>query len=544
MTRRRVALSRAAAAALVAWIAGCHTPGWTSRGSMPADLSSLPGRTGTARLEIRPSFGANRAAQALDSGAIAIGAVKVSGPDIATPLGATMSLHAGAAASFSIDVPHGPNRVVEVRGLTAAGLEVSPRAVIRAVASVPDDSAIQVNPETTVAADVVLALRDARSPLERTVDRAALGSLVARLVRPSQAAAQGGVSGTAWETYPALVDSGAIATEILGGGSVPEPRSGMVRQGAWLTGKITGLLFGRRARVWADDPASLPVETGQDGSYTVGPLLPGVPVRLHVRSPFYEATASAVAAIDGGATRSVDVAIGGNYIHRRLLGNGCNQTGTVARWTQLPIRVLAVLPPASKAAEIGFRDEHPQAIVDAARVLEAEFPGTLSFQVDSAHEDDADIKDRIRRSDVYVRWYGQLKTGCSVPTVGCVLFYPENGILSGGCEFDPVVRNRALQVRIRLATRHHADGHTLDHRGVRRVALHELVHALGLDHSPDTRDVMYESTLAYFAHNVTLSARDRNTIAFLYSLPANFTRDHAEYDLIPVVQNDGTPIDP
>lgn len=67
---------------------------------------------------------------------------------------------------------------------------------------------------------------------------------------------------------------------------------------------------------------------------------------------------------------------------------------------------------------------------------------------------------------------------------------------------------------ITLAT-HISDGQSLDARGMRAIALHEVGHALGLSHSLDPRDIM-----APLIRVDGLSLSDRNTIKLLYSFPA------------------------
>jgi hypothetical protein len=67
---------------------------------------------------------------------------------------------------------------------------------------------------------------------------------------------------------------------------------------------------------------------------------------------------------------------------------------------------------------------------------------------------------------------------------------------------------------ITLAT-HISSGNALDARGMRAIALHEVGHALGLSHSVDAHDIM-----APLVRVDDLSEPDRNTIRFLYSLPA------------------------
>jgi predicted Zn-dependent protease len=71
---------------------------------------------------------------------------------------------------------------------------------------------------------------------------------------------------------------------------------------------------------------------------------------------------------------------------------------------------------------------------------------------------------------------------------------------------------------ITLAT-HVSDGHVLDARGMRAIALHEVGHALGLSHSGDPQDVM-----APLVRVDGLSLPDRSTIKLLYTLPAGHIR--------------------
>lgn len=71
---------------------------------------------------------------------------------------------------------------------------------------------------------------------------------------------------------------------------------------------------------------------------------------------------------------------------------------------------------------------------------------------------------------------------------------------------------------ITLAT-HVSDGHPLDARGVRVIALHEIGHALGLSHSGNGHDIM-----APVVRVNDLSAADLATIRLLYELPAGHVR--------------------
>ncbi len=66
---------------------------------------------------------------------------------------------------------------------------------------------------------------------------------------------------------------------------------------------------------------------------------------------------------------------------------------------------------------------------------------------------------------------------------------------------------------------HHNDGHPLDAAAIRAIALHEVGHLLGLDHTQDETNIMTPKVRVR-----DLSNADRATIRLLYSLPAGSVR--------------------
>jgi predicted Zn-dependent protease len=61
---------------------------------------------------------------------------------------------------------------------------------------------------------------------------------------------------------------------------------------------------------------------------------------------------------------------------------------------------------------------------------------------------------------------------------------------------------------------HHNHGEALDPSAIRAIALHEVGHLLGLDHTADTTNIMTPRVRVR-----DLSAADRATVKLLYSLP-------------------------
>ncbi|MEO6877859.1 MAG: matrixin family metalloprotease, partial [Gemmatimonadaceae bacterium] len=167
------------------------------------------------------------------------------------------------------------------------------------------------------------------------------------------------------------------------------------------------------------------------------------------------------------------------YIARLL----ADRDSTIERWPEhiaQPLRVWVD----SSATLAGQQAEFPSAV----RAAFAEWSATgipLRFFYVSSPRD----------ADIRVRWTDHLdrKTGSTTWRTD-----RHGWLLSGD---------------IVLAT-HISDGHALDARGMRAIALHEVGHSLGLSHSDDPTDIM-----ASLVRVDSLSAVDRGTIQLLYTLP-------------------------
>jgi hypothetical protein len=171
----------------------------------------------------------------------------------------------------------------------------------------------------------------------------------------------------------------------------------------------------------------------------------------------------------------------GTYIDRLL----ADRDSTIERWPEHgvnhPLRIWIDSSNTIAGAQSGF----PAAVRDAF----TEWATTgipLRFMYVASSRD----------ADIRVKWTDHLdhKTGSTTWRTD------RNGWLTGG--------------DITLAT-HISDGHSLDSRGMRAIALHEVGHALGMSHSIDSHDIM-----APLVRVDGLSVPDRNTVKLLYTLPA------------------------
>jgi predicted Zn-dependent protease len=171
----------------------------------------------------------------------------------------------------------------------------------------------------------------------------------------------------------------------------------------------------------------------------------------------------------------------GTYIDRLL----ADRDSTIERWPDRggnrPLRIWID----SSATISGAQAAFPAAVRDAFTEW-----ATTGIPLRFAYVTSA------RDADIRVKWTDHLdhKTGSTTWRTD------RNGWLISG--------------EITLAT-HISDGHALDGRGMRAIALHEVGHALGMSHSLDSHDIM-----APLVRVDGLSVPDRNTVKLLYTLPA------------------------
>jgi hypothetical protein len=159
------------------------------------------------------------------------------------------------------------------------------------------------------------------------------------------------------------------------------------------------------------------------------------------------------------------------------------------RWQtrKMPLRVYLPAPPADAT-------EDPEAVLDAVRDgftdwIDAAAPGVPSFVF---------VGDP-GAADIPVAWETE----------------PSGDWYIAHCALDIDVGAKQFGVsRILVMTR--VPGTTWSLDDLYLTMLHEVGHALGLGHSPETGDVMYRSARSGAAE---LSARDRATLRKLYTLP-------------------------
>jgi hypothetical protein len=118
------------------------------------------------------------------------------------------------------------------------------------------------------------------------------------------------------------------------------------------------------------------------------------------------------------------------------------------------------------------------------------------------------------------RWNGalpaQIESGSDTASAEIVVSWLErfDGERTGSTDLTWDGYGRIRKARVTLGT-HTSEGERLSNRQMTALALHELGHALGLGHSPDSLDALFPRTRA-----IELTERDRRSGRLLYALPS------------------------
>jgi predicted Zn-dependent protease len=178
------------------------------------------------------------------------------------------------------------------------------------------------------------------------------------------------------------------------------------------------------------------------------------------------------------ARRQIRASAGLTYLNEVV---AASDDSMLHRWDNRVTRPVRVYIAASRAAN--YQPAFPDAVRSAVRVWEEVVPIRFEFTADSV---DAEVE---------VRWRVQFDIDRTGQTD---LIWDENGHIQNGvvtlATFDP-------------------KGQPMGPQEIRLVALHELGHVIGLDHSPDSADVMFPVATAG-----QLTRRDVETARLLYRL--------------------------
>jgi hypothetical protein len=178
--------------------------------------------------------------------------------------------------------------------------------------------------------------------------------------------------------------------------------------------------------------------------------------------------------------RRIDLGANGTYIGE-ILGE---RDSALARWperTSQPVRVWVGSAPTIE----GWDDSYPERVRDAFdQWSNLGIPVKFTFVRDSSD------------ADVHVSWIDHFDSPISGKT-----------IWARDSKWWIVTANITLAL-------HHNAGELLDPKAIHAIALHEVGHLLGLDHTADTTNIMTARVRVR-----DLSEADRATMKLLYSLP-------------------------
>ena len=220
-------------------------------------------------------------------------------------------------------------------------------------------------------------------------------------------------------------------------------------------------------------------------AYLGGAVSSGIPATAHDSATERPADAPLVAGV--ATSRDVEAirrtlreGAAGTYVDELLL----QRDSALARWPDRRNRPLRVwVQPSSNVAD--FNMTYPDLVRGAFEEwMSTGIPLAFSFVLDSS------------RADVHVTWIDRFEEQIS----GKTLWAHDD-------DWWIVEANIVLAV-------HHRGGEPLDVSAVRAIALHEVGHLIGLDHTQDTAHIMTPRVRVK-----ELSSADRATARLIYTVP-------------------------
>lgn len=442
-------------------------------------------------------------------------------------------------------IPVGNNRIIKINGLDKSLSSLGSQVTIMGVANVsstyPNEA--EVSWRTTPTAKVIDRLITLGSQFSATVDNQQLQALVDKIITNDTS----GV--TSDDIHPSLVNTTAIAAYINNNsGNLPtisnaSDIANYRTPGQTISGKVNGVTYTvvgtnqagikykPTIKIICNDPSSSPlVVTDVDGNYTLSGVTPGTGYTVKAITDYYdEAVQSNVAS---GAT-SINFAP--NKQH--YIENSINNSYGISRFpTTRSIKVQIIIPSSGNASTIGYTQANYDAVVKGINAWQNMASDKLSFTIlPDIYDNDANLTSKKINADIYVQWTKNFSgnvTGITqtLPNTSDTSVPPGAGAVLLNTSSMPYYND--YRAAVSLATSY-SDGTKLSDFILPGVATHEIGHALGLalvdpgtgstHPQSNADDLMYPQVNSSSPTNLNISARDLNTLRFLYEIPANIT---------------------
>ena len=289
----------------------------------------------------------------------------------------------------------------------------------------------------------------------------------------------------------ALLTATALVAAVAAVGGAVSATNGAADGRSWLGARVAeaeagtvGARLGREAGPERGATAGTPLGTATSGTFSRGPGRASHDAAVGTgRVDIGRVDRRAVTL---SVRRQIQLASAGTYIGELL----AHRDSALTRWPDRPAdRPLAVYV----ASGVGLADWRPEYVRQVASAFAAWARAGVPMRFR--------LVDDSARADVRVAWTDRFAEPISGRTV-----------------WSRDDRWWMIDANVTLAL-HHRDGAALDDDQVRAIALHEIGHLLGLDHTADPANVMAPRVRVR-----ELSAADEATVRLLYSVPAGRVR--------------------